>query len=130
MLHRPSSDKESADKDDGIDTDLITVNNFFTHLIKEISVARYDKQLIPTCSPYKIYQYSDSALKHLPKYSLKKLEKTMLHSKQVVYYNKTMVDSRTHNSTTLNNITDLNINKRIKKFQDQLKKVSKSPFIQ
>ena len=40
----------------------------------------------------------------------------MLYSKQVMYYNKTMIDRRTHNSTTLNNIMDLNINKRITKF--------------
>ena len=76
----PMKSKKSLDKDDDIDADLITVNNFFAHLIKEISVARYgnDKQLIPTFSPYEIYQYSDSMLKHLPKDSLKKLEKTML----------------------------------------------------
>ena len=32
-----------------------------------------------------------------------------------------MIDRRTDSSTTLNNITDLNINKRITKFQNQLK---------
>ena len=75
----PMKSKKSSDKDDDIDADLITVNNFFAHLIKEISVARYgnDKQLIPTFSPHEIYQYSDSMLKHLLKDSLKKLEKTM-----------------------------------------------------
>ena len=69
--------KNSSDKDDDIDADLITVNNFFVHLIKEISGTRYgnDKQLIPTFSRYEIYQYSDSMLKHLTKDSLKKLEK-------------------------------------------------------
>ena len=60
-------------------------------------------------------------LKHLPKDSLKKLEKTMLYSKPAVYYNKTTIDRRTHNSTTLNGTTDLNINKRTTKFQNQLK---------
>ena len=60
-------------------------------------------------------------LKHLPKDSLKKLEKTMLYSKQAVYYNKTKIDRRTHNSTTLNDITDLNINEKIAKLQNQLK---------
>ena len=46
---------------------MITVNNFFSHLIKELSINRYgnDKQLIPTLSPYEIYQY-------LQKDSLKK----------------------------------------------------------
>ena len=45
----------------------------------------------------------------------------MLYSKEAVYYNKTTIDRRTHNSTTLNDITELNINKRITKFQNQLK---------
>ena len=45
----------------------------------------------------------------------------MLYSKQAVYYNKATIDRTTHNSTTLNAITVLNINKRITKFQNQLK---------
>ena len=47
-----------------IDADLITVNNFFAHFIKEISVTNNgnNKQLIPSFSPYEIYQYSDSML--------------------------------------------------------------------
>ena len=57
--------------------DLITVNNFFTHLIKEISVTKYGsgKELIPTFSCYEIYQYSDATLKHLLKNAFKKLKK-------------------------------------------------------
>lgn len=115
--------RKSSDKDDDIDADLITVNNFFVHLIKEISVTRYEnyKQLIPTFSLYDTYKYSDSTLKHLPKDSLKKLEKTVLYSKQAVYYNRTTIDKRTHNSTTLNDIKYLSINKRIIKFENQPK---------
>ena len=47
-----------------IDADLITVNNFFAYFIKEISVTNNgnNKQLIPSFSPYEIYQYSDSML--------------------------------------------------------------------
>ena len=53
---------------------MITVNNFFGHLVKEISIIRYghDRQLISTFSLFEIYQYSDAMLKHLPKDSLKK----------------------------------------------------------
>ena len=59
--------KKSSDKDDDIDADLITVNNFFAYLIEEINMTRYgnDKQLIPTSSPFEIYQYSDSMLKNI-----------------------------------------------------------------
>ena len=57
----PMKIKKSSNQTSDIDGDLITVNNFFTHVIKEISVTRYgnDKQLIPIFSPYEIYQYSD-----------------------------------------------------------------------
>ena len=53
---------------------MITANNFFGHLVKEIGITSYghDKQLIPTFSSYEIYHYSDTILKHLPKDSLKK----------------------------------------------------------
>ena len=112
--------KKSSDKHDDIDADLITVNNVFAHL----RVKRYenDKQLILAFSTYEIYRYSNSMLKHLPKGSLKKLAKTIFYSKQAVYYNKATIDRWTHTSTTLNDIMDLSINKRIKKFQNQLKK--------
>ena len=81
------------------DGDLITVNNFFAHLVKEISVTKYksDKELIPTFSPYKVCQYSDSMLKHLPKGALSKIEKTLLYSKKAIFYNKTSLDRRVHN---------------------------------
>ena len=43
------SSKEASD----IDDDLITVYNFFVHLIKEISIRKYgsNKELTPTFSP-------------------------------------------------------------------------------
>ena len=52
---------KSSDDNDDIEADLITVNNFFADFIKEISMTRYGnvKQLIPTFSPYEIYQYPD-----------------------------------------------------------------------
>ena len=73
------------------DEDLITVNNFFAHLVKEISVTKYksDKELIPTFSLYEVCQYSDSMLKHLPKGALSKIEKTLVYSKKAIFYNKT-----------------------------------------
>ena len=115
----PMKIKQKIDEDNNIDTDLITVNNFFAHLVKGISVTRYgkDKQLMPTFLLYEVYQYSDSMLKHLPKNTLKKIEKTMLYSKQPVYFNRTTLERRTSNSATANGITDLNINERVIKFQ-------------
>ena len=60
-------------------------------------------------------------LKYLPKNSLKKIEKRMLYSKKPIYFNKTTLERRPHNSSLANDTTDLNINERITKFQDQLK---------
>ena len=45
-----------------------------------------------TIFPYEIYQYSDSMLKHLTKNYLKKIEKTMLYSKQSIYFNETSLE--------------------------------------
>ena len=98
------------------------MNNFSRHLIKEITIIRYgnDKQLITTFSPYEIYQYSHSMLKHLPKGFLKKFEKTMLYSKKPVYFNKTTIDRRMSNgsgggkaTSKANDAKDLNIDERI-----------------
>ena len=68
-LRFPMKIKKSSNEAGDIDDDLITVNNFFAHLRKEISITKYgsNKEFIPTFSPYEIYQYSDSMLKHLQK---------------------------------------------------------------
>ena len=108
----PMKIKQLSNEANDLDSNLITVNNFFAHLIKEIGVTKYGnvKQLIPTFSPYEIYQYFDAMLKNLPKNSLKKIEKTMLYSKKPIYFNRTTLERRTRNSNTANDITDLNIN--------------------
>ena len=91
--------KKSSNKVSDIDTNLITVNNCFDHLIKEISTTRYenDKQLIATFLPYEIYHFSDSMPKRLPKNSLDNIEKTVLYSRKPAYYNKTSIDGRINN---------------------------------
>ena len=75
-----------------------------------------DKQLIPKFSPYEIYQYSDSMLKHLPKTSSDKVKKTMVYSNKPVYNNRTMTERTTLNSTIPPDITDLNNEQRISNF--------------
>ena len=82
----PTKIKKSSDKSSDIDSDLITVNNFFAHWVKEISITKYgsDKELPPTFSLWEIYQYSDQMLKHLPPDALKTILKTHLYSKKPV----------------------------------------------
>ena len=78
-VYFPMKIKKSTSQTTDIVSDLITVNNFFAHLIKVISITKHgsDRKLIPTFSPYEIYQYSDSMLKHLPADSLQRLEKNI-----------------------------------------------------
>ena len=73
----PMKIKKSAIETNDIDDDLITANILFCHLVKEISVTKCgsNKDLIPTFSPYEVYQYSDSMLNYLPKDTLGKIEK-------------------------------------------------------
>ena len=81
------------------DTDLIRVNNFFTHFFKKISIPKYgrDKEFIPTFSPYEIYEYSDAMLKHVPADASKTIEKALLYSRKAVYYNDVNIERRIHN---------------------------------
>ena len=134
----PMKIKKKTNKATDIHNDLITFNNFFAHLVKEISITKYgsDKELIPTFSPYEIYQYSDSMLKYLPKDALKAIEKTMLYSKEPVYFNNVNIGRRYHNGGGLvttgmnagqiktlkkNFAKDLNIDNKIEEFQEMLK---------
>ena len=117
---------------------MITVNNFFAHWVKEISITRYgsNKELPPTFSPWEVYQYSDQMLKHLPSDALKTLQKTLLFSKKPVYFAKKEYDRRNYNSQglaltglnaadatakILDHTRNLNIDERISLFQNQLK---------
>ena len=130
--------KKSTNNASDIDSDLITVNNFFACFVKEISVTKYgsDKELTPTFSPHEIFQYSDSMLKHLPKDALKKIGKEIVYSKEPVYFNMTTIDRRIHDGSDFtitglsnmqiatakaNTAKDLNLVDTISKFQNQLK---------
>ena len=128
----------SSDNTADIDSDLITVNNFFAHWVKEINITKYgsDKELPPTFSPWKVHQYSDQMLKHLRKDALKTIQKTHLYSKEPIYFAGTLYDRRNHNSANVvltglftekqterkqKHAKDLNIDQRIELFQNQLK---------
>ena len=80
----PIKIKEKSSNNSDIDGDLITVNIFLAHWVKEISITKYgsDKELPPTFSPYELYQYSDQMLIHLPSDALKTIQKTHLYNKK------------------------------------------------
>ena len=117
---------------------MITVNNFFVHWVKEISIAKYgsNKELPPTFSPWEIYQYSDQILKHMSTNALKTIQKTHLFSRKPVYLAGTSYERRNLNAAGIdftgasvadklaarkNHAKDLNIDERISLFQKQLK---------
>ena len=122
--------KKKSDINADIGADLITLNNFFAHWIKEISVTKYgtNKKLTPTTTPQEIYQYSDAMLKHLPAKSLKVIENDLLYSKEevVIPYN---LDRRFHgmvkstNNRVIHKVirSDGNFRDRDAKFRNQLK---------
>ena len=75
-------------------------------------------------------------LKHLPSDALKTIAKTLLYNKQPAYFAQTQYDRRNHNGTGADitglnaadaaakkaaHVKDLNIDKRISLFQNQLK---------
>ena len=134
----PIKIKKKSNNSSDIDNDLITVNNFFAHWVKEISITKYgsNKELPPTFSPWEVYQYSDQMLKHLPSDALKTIQKTHLYSKKPLYFASERYERRNHNEASINptgliatEITtakkkrakDLNIEDRIKLFKNQLK---------
>ena len=133
----PIKIKKKSNNSSDIDDDLITVNNFFAHWVKELSITKYgsDRELPPTFSPWEIYKYSDQMLKHLPKDSLKIIQKNFLYSKKPVYYGNTAYERRNFDSKDISTtgltsaeITekrkqhgkDLNIDDTIDLFHDQL----------
>ena len=131
----PIKIKKKSSNTADIDADLIPVNNFFAHWVKEVSITKYGsgKELPPTFTPWEVYQYSDAMLKHLPLDSLKLLQKHLLYSKQPFFYAQTAYDRRNFNGsvptgpTSLRaarkktHPTDLNLEKRISLFKNQLK---------
>ena len=133
----PIKIKKKSDNTANIDDNLITVNSFFAHWVKERSITKYgsDKELPPTFSPWEVYQDSDQLLKHLPRDALKTLQKTLLFSKKIVYFASKSYDRRNYNSKDLtytglttaettakkkNHAKVLNIDETISLFHSQL----------
>ena len=96
----PIKIKKQSNNSSDIDSDLITVNNFFAHWVKEISITKYgsDKELPPTFSPWEVYQYSDQMLKHMPSRALKTIQKTHLFSRKPVYFADVLYERRNHDA--------------------------------
>ena len=95
---------------------LITVNNFFGHLITDIDIRRYpdDTEILPTNNNVNVYQFSNSQLKYLPKDSVATLLKLFLHSNKPVYLDentelKDWVFKTSYYSISLGMLVDLRL---------------------
>ena len=66
--------------------DVITVNNFFCHWLKEINARRYpdDLRVLPTNNTVELYQYAAQKLKHLPIKSLDDIGEALLYEKNLL----------------------------------------------
>ena len=112
--------RKKTNKANAIDANMIPVNNFFTHWIKDVNIKRYgdDIAILPINKTLDIYRYSDAMLKHLPDDVLATFQDQLLYSKKrVITKNNaanTISDRRNHiaaaarNSNTDNNINDRN----------------------
>ena len=67
ILCLPITFRKTSNKTQAIDGDMIPVNNFFAHCIKDINIKRYgdDIAVLPINKTLDIYRYSESMLKHL-----------------------------------------------------------------
>ena len=120
----PMKIKKKSNVANDLDNTLITVNNFFAHWIKEIDIKKLgdDQPILPTINTVEIYKYSDQILKHMPKNSLKLIEKDLLFSKKKVKL-PTGEDRRKKCIAAggdADERTDDNLDERIEKFHDQL----------
>ena len=77
--------KKSTDKT--ADVDVVMVNNFFVHWLKEIDIRRYpdDVRILPTNNTVKVYNYAAQQIKHLPTKSLDDIKETILYEKRQLF---------------------------------------------
>ena len=70
-----------------MDDELITVNNFFGHWLKDIDIRWYpdNVRILPTHNTVDVYQYSAQQLKYLPRDALQTVEKTFLYQKSPLF---------------------------------------------
>ena len=110
---------KSTNKTAKMTADLITVNNFFGHWIKDIDIRRYpdDTRISSTNNNVDVYQYSASQVKYLPKNAISVVGKTFLYSKKTIYLDED-VGRISNNSADATTRTDDNLGYRIGEFKD------------
>ena len=84
--------KKSTDKT--ADVDVVMVNNFFVHWLKEIDIRRYpdDVRILPTNNTVEVYNYAAQQIKHLPTKSLDNIKETILYEKRQLFWLETEIE--------------------------------------
>ena len=84
VLCLPITFRKRTNKTTTIDGDMIPVNNFFAHWVKDVPVKRYgdDIAVLPINTTLDIDRYSESMLKHLPDDVLAIFQHQLLYSKK------------------------------------------------
>ena len=123
VLCLPIAFRKRTNKAAAIDATMISVNNFFAHWIKDVTVKRYgdDIAVLPFNTTLDFYRYSESMLKHMPKEALATFQKELLYSKKRVSIKgntaNTLNDRQNHIAAAASNSEkDENIDERIAKF--------------
>ena len=100
----PMKIKKSSSVANDLADDVITVNNFFGHWIKELNIKRYgdDIPILPLTNTVliQIYKYSDVMLKHIEDDGLKSFQNDLLYSNKKVSLS-TGEDRRKHSRPKL-----------------------------
>ena len=125
VLCLPVTFRKKTANTTAIDGDLIPVNNFFAHWIKDVIVRRYgdDVVVLPINTVLEVYRYSEAMLKHLPDDVLATFQDQLLYCKKKVIIKgnaaNSFNDRRNHISASARNSnTDDNLEDRISKFND------------
>ena len=121
----PIAFRKRTNKAQAINANIIPVNNFFAHWIKDITVKRYgdDIAVLLINTTLETYRYSESMLKHLLDDVLATFQKDLLYSNKKVIVKgnaaNTLNDRRSHIAAAANNSeTDADIDDRIAKFNN------------
>lgn len=69
-----------------IDAEMIMINSFFAHWIREANIKRYgdDITILPLNNVIEIFCYSEAMLKHLSRKSLETFQNKLLYSNKTV----------------------------------------------
>ena len=103
-----------------IDADMITVNNFFAHWIREISIKRYgdDISILPLNNVIEIYRYSEAMLKYLSEKSPETFQNELLYNNKSFILKEGTNDRRENNASNVKDRSDKNLDDRITKFHN------------